>query len=332
MTMESKGRVAANQTGTGEFGQSDVRELRPTDPLGSAADVEALSTRRVTLLDDDRPPESLEGELLEPEEEEPTPSLGTPKVAPRISSHNPPPRPSHNPPHPPEKTSLSPPRPSHAPGSDSEMRVSPPLINMGFDGLQMLLETRLREVNTELSKIAQATGRGLIIRGTLLLLAFAAAGGAIGYFSGTSAEARTRANIREEVMKTYYGGESSPERRKEILSFVEGQLAKSDLGLRLWVDGERRRVDQEIKDTEQETSELASLRSELDKKDAELAELKEELDKAIAAKAKAPKQTAVRSAAPRATAPAASPATPHDEEEAPPAPAPPPAAEPSPEE
>lgn len=212
------------------------------------------------------------------------------------------------------------------------MRVSPPFINMGFDGLQMLLETRLREVNTELSKIAQATGRGLIIRGTLLLLAFAAAGGAIGYFSGTSAEARTRANIREEVMKTYYGGESSLEKRKEILSFVEGQLAKSDLGLRLWVDGERRRVDQELKDTEQETSELASLRSELDKKDAELAELKEELEKAIAAKAKAPKQTAVRSAAPRATAPSASQATPRDEEEAPAAPAPAPAAEPSPEE
>lgn len=292
--MESKGRVATNQAGTGEFGQSDVRELRPTDPLGSAADVEALSTRRVTLLDDDRPPESLEGELLEPEEEEPTPSLGTPKAAPRTSSHNPPPRPSHNPPHPPEKTSLSPPRPSHAPGSDSEMRVSPPLINMGFDGLQMLLETRLREVNTELSKIAQATGRGLIIRGTLLLLAFAAAGGAIGYFSGTSAEARTRANIREEVMKTYYGGESSPERRKEILSFVEGQLAKSDLGLRLWVDSELRKVDLELKSSEAENAELKSLRQELDQKESELRAAQALLDKA---ESKAQAQKANRLAA-----------------------------------
>lgn len=331
--MESKGRVATSQAGTGEFGQSDVRELRPTDPLGSATDaLEALSTRRVTLLDDDRPPESLEGELLEPEEEEATPSLGAPRVTP-TASHKPPPRPSHNPPHPPEKgASLSPPRPSHAPGYDSEMRVSPPFINMGFDGLQMLLETRLREVNTELSKLAQATGRGLIIRGTLLLLAFGAAGGAIGYFSGTSAEARTRANIREEVMKTYYGSESSLEKRKEILSFVEGQLAKSDLGLRLWVDGERRRVDQELKDTEKEVSETVTLRSELEKREAELSELKAEFEKTIAAKSKAPKQAAVRSAAPRATAPAASQATPRDEEEAPAAPAPAPAAEPSPEE
>lgn len=326
MTMESKGTVATDQAGAGEFGQSDVRELRPTDPLASATDaLEAPSVRRVALVDDDRPPESLEGDLLEPEEDEATPSLGSPKGAASTSSHKPPPRPSHNPPHPPEKgASLSPPRPSHAPGSDSEIRLSPPLINMGFDGLQMLLETRLRELNTELSKVAQASGRGQLLRGTLLLLAFAAAGGAIGYFSGASAEARTRANIREEVMKTYYGSEIVPAKRKEILGFVEGQLAKSDLGLRLWVDGEQRRVDQELKEAESEVTEVASLRSELEKKDAELAQLKEDLEKALAAKPKA-SRVAARSAA------ALAPAAPRSEEqEASPAPAS--AAEPSPEE
>lgn len=152
----------------------------------------------------------------------------------------------------------------------------------------MLLETRLREINTELGRVAQASSRGQLVRGALLLLAFAGAGVVIGYLSGSSVEGRTRANIREEVMKTYYAPEVTPAKRKDILGFVQGQLAKSDVGLRLWVDSELRKVDLELKNSEAENAELKALRQELEEKESELRAAQVLLDKAES-KAKAQK-------------------------------------------
>lgn len=270
--MDAKGTV---MKGGGEH--SDVRELRPNQGDESATDAGSPLSRG----GEDGPPESVAGDLLEPDEDEVTPSLGSPRDAASSLSHKPPPRPH---PHPPEKgSSLAPPRPSAAPpSSDSEIRITPPVINMGFDGLQMLLETRLREVNTELGKVAQASSRGQLIRGALLLLAFAGAGVVIGYLAGSSVEGRTRANIREEVMKTYYAPEVALSKRKEILGFVQGQLAKSDLGLRLWVDGELRKVDRELQGAQAETVELAALRSQVEQKDVELRETRDLLERAEA--------------------------------------------------
>ena len=68
-----------------------------------------------------------------------------------------------------------------------------------------------------------------------------------GYLFGDSLQARTNAQVRAEVLKSYFSVENrNIGKRKQILAFVGSNLAKNDPNLLDWVKRETRIVDEEL--------------------------------------------------------------------------------------
>lgn len=81
---------------------------------------------------------------------------------------------------------------------------------------------------------------------TALLTSFGA--GAGGYFFGDSLKARSEADIRKEVLKTYFATDNNiPGKRKQILAFIRMTLAKNDPDLAAWRKEESDVVDQVLR-------------------------------------------------------------------------------------
>ena len=84
-----------------------------------------------------------------------------------------------------------------------------------------------------------------------------------GYFFGDSLEERSKAEVRREVLKIYFGTENTePGKRKQILNFSQGTLARNDAELGVWLTQARAVVEEALK---QNKSEIAALRLELAK-------------------------------------------------------------------
>jgi hypothetical protein len=78
-----------------------------------------------------------------------------------------------------------------------------------------------------------------------------------GYLFGDSLQARTNAQVRAEVLKSYFSVENrNIGKRKQILAFVGSNLAKNDPNLLDWVKRETRIVDEELVRVDREIADL----------------------------------------------------------------------------